>query len=188
MNLKDINLLPNDLKKGSLKGQDSRKQTDFRDKMDPKKLWIGLIVVFLLVVTFLFPILYNNILKQNVKKVNDEIKGESFDIVREVNAKLDEVEGVLDNKRGIIGTIDQTTVPISEILVAIPSIMPSDTILNGFSLTGKIVTINGVVSKYIQLGEIITRAKRSNYFDVEKNVPISFNEKNNFNLEFKLVE
>jgi hypothetical protein len=186
--LKDINLLPDDMRKKDSHEESRGRVLDFRDQIDPKVMWIGFIVLFALTVVFFFPFLYNKHMEQQVKRTVSEINSEKFDRVREVNKGLKEIQDKVAVKQQVVGVIDQSSVPVHEIFVAIQSIMPSNSVINNVNFDGRKVTLSGRVAENIQLGEIISRAKRSNYFHVDERAAISYNDSKNFTFNFELFK
>ncbi len=186
--MKDINFLPDDIRKKDSERDLKAGGIDFRDEIEPKVMLIGLVILFALAVIFFFPMLYNKTIEQKVKRTNVEINSDKFDRVREVNQGLTEIQGKVELKQQVVGIIDQNNVPVNEIFVAIQSIMPSDSVINGLNFDGRKISLSGRVTENIQLGEIISRAKRSNYFKVDERAAISYNDNKNFTFNFELFK
>lgn len=180
--LKDINLLPDDLRKNKEKSS-----VEFRDNLDPKLVLVGIVVAFIALVVFVTPILYNKILERKHTKIEEKIASDRFDEVRKVNKEMAAMTARLATKKGAISSIEKNTASVNEVLIAVRSILPQNSLINTMDFTGNRVTISGTLADKIQIGEIFSRVSRFNYFKMDDNASFSFNEDGKFNLSFEIV-
>ena len=184
--MKDINLLPDDMKKDKENKKDGG-GSDFRDKLDPKMILIILGIVFVLAVVFFAPVLYNKYLESRYQNVRDTIESGKFNEVYEVNQKIEEIEEVIGNKVTLMSFVDSNFVSASEIFVAIKSVLPQGATITGLSYDGSRVSINGTIVEGIQIGEILTRAERFRFFEMDDRTSVTLGGSNEFSFNFDVV-
>jgi Tfp pilus assembly protein PilN len=185
LSLKDINLLPDELK-GNFRNDDNR--FDFRDKVEPKTVLIYLIVAFAAIMVFFAPVLFNKYLERNLSKLSAEERSSKFDVVREVNQEFLSIEESLGKKKAVYGNIQSANLSLNEVLVAVKSVLPPGVVLNGLNYDGNRVTISGALNREIQIGEIISRVERSQFFELDDRTAIAYNDQNNFSLNLNVVK
>jgi hypothetical protein len=77
---------------------------------------------------------------------------------------------------------------MNEIFSAVNGIMPEGCTIDSLSYdVEKGVSITGKVKENIQIGEIITRAKRLKFFVVDKDAAISYDAEKRFSFNFKIA-
>lgn len=182
--MKDINLLPEDLKDKEFKDGGG---LDNKESIEPKKILIGLVIVFGLAVVFFLPFLYNKYLENDYKNTIKEIESEKFNVVREVNAEMITTKELVESKSTIVATIDNQNVKVNEILLALKSILPEGCNITNVRVTKGIVNISGQIKEKIQVGEIIARAERFKFFKLSKKSSVSYNNSNSYNFSFDVI-
>ena len=181
--LKDINLLPEELKVNTGK---ENKLEEFRDKVDPKMILMGIITILTLLVVFFLPFLYNILLEQRLASIQSNIKSQKFERVKKARVEIANENTKIQNKKQAITEIDTKNYSVSEILSAVDGIIPAGCSVSSIMYSGETVNISGNVAENIQIGEILTRAKRLNFFSADSNAGISFDEKKKFTFTFNL--
>lgn len=184
--MKDINLLPDEFKKTPDKSKQDE-TFDFRENFDPKILWFAVLMGLFLIAVFLMPYLYNNFLTKSLSKINEEINSEKYRAYLEMKKNIGEEQEKIELRKGVLANIDRSGRPVSEVLVAVPSVFPSNSVINRLSIKRNEVDVYGYLSQSIQLGEIISRTNRSNYFQMP-DTPDSLQEGNKFSFSFRIRE
>lgn len=182
--MKDINLLPEDLKEKEISGGGG---SDLKESIEPKKILIALGIIFGLAVIFFLPLLYNKYLEKNYKNTMKQIESETYDVVREVNAEILAMREKVDSKTQVVYSIDNTHVQVSEILVALKSILPEGCNITNVNYNRTKLNVSGRMKENIQVGEIISRAERYKFFRIDENSAVSYNDSNNYNFAFDVI-
>lgn len=182
--MKDINLLPDDLK--GRQGQ-GIKLEELRDKVDPKMILVAIAVVLTLIFVFFVPLLYNNLLEQKLFSIQGEIKSQAYERVRKARKDMADEKLKIDTKKKTMTEIDTVNMSVTELFSAITGIMPAGCTVSTLNYTGKTLVITGNVVEDIQIGEILSRAKRLNFLDIDGNASISYDAKKNFSFSFNLA-
>lgn len=185
--MKDINLLPEDMKKNKGNKQDGG-GSDFRDKLDPMMVLAIIGIVFVLAVVFFAPVLYNKYLESRYQSVRDTIQSGKFDEVYEVDKAITEIEEVIGEKVTLMSFIDRNVVSASEVFVAIKSVLPQGATITSLNHDGSNVTINGTIVESVQIGEILTRAERFRFFEVDDRTSVTLGGNNEFTFNFEVVK
>lgn len=183
--MKDINLLPENLKDN--RPGSNVKLEELRDKIDPKMILLGIVIVLTLLVVFFLPVLYNSLLEQKLASIQKDIKSSDYDPVRQVRSAILEENSKIESKKNAITEIDNNNVSVNEIFSAINGILPIGCTVSTMTYDGKAIAISGTVAEDIQIGEIITRAKRLNFLVIDSNANISYDAKKNFNFTFNVA-
>ncbi len=184
--MKDINLLPDDMKKDKENKKDGG-GSDFRDKLDPKMVLAIIGIAFVLAVVFFAPVLYNKYLESRYQNVRSTIQSGKFDEVYEVNEEIEVIEEVIGEKVNLMSFVDRNVVSASEVFVAIKSILPQGATITSLNHDGSNVTINGTIVESVQIGEILTRAERFRFFEVDDNTSITLGGNDEFTFNFEVV-
>lgn len=182
--MKDINLLPDDMKKSS---KSNLKMEELKDKMDPKKILIGLSVVAAMLVLFFAPVLINMIMQQKLQAIKTEVTDPKFEPVKKERAAIKAEQTKIDQKKSVISDIDAKNPTIPEIFSAVNGIMPAGCYVSNMKYEKGALSIQGKVSEIIQIGEIITRAKRLKFLILDDNASLSYGEDKSFSFNFKIA-
>lgn len=178
--MKDINFL-NDEANRKKSGLDIE---DLRDRIEPKSILIGIVVVLGLIVVFFAPLLFNMIKAQRLNGLQSDYNDKKYAVTKQVMQSIGEEKGKIEQKKGAITNIDKASINFTEIYSALTALLPAGCTLKNISFDGTRVNISGSYVEDIQIGEIITRAKRLDFFVIDDKTAISYSPDKNFDFSF----
>jgi hypothetical protein len=180
--MKDINLLPDDMK---VKSGSKFNIDDLREKVDPKMILWGILIFLGSIVVFFLPILISSSMEKKLTAINSEIESPKFEPVRQVKKAIEDENIKIDTKKRVITDIENSNLSFSEMFTSISGILPTGCTISSFTYIDNTISIKGAVIEDIQIGEIITRAKRLKILELEDMEDITYDENKNFTLTFK---
>ncbi|TYQ13241.1 UNVERIFIED_CONTAM: Tfp pilus assembly protein PilN [Acetivibrio alkalicellulosi] len=152
--MKDINLLPEEIKETEYVQPNKSNGFSFM-------LLFGLIIgIAIIAVTILAPYAYIWQKEKELEAIEAEIESEKYDIVREVNSDLDEINGIIDGKMTVINTIDGMSHPVNEIIVALQSIVPEGAVITNIRYNNNKIDVTGIAADRITVAEMIASVNR----------------------------
>lgn len=123
--MKDINLLLEEDKKN----RQGEASTDNPTKTAGKVILV-VIAAAVAVSAIVLPILYNGALSLRLEAVNDQLKSEKYQEVVSVKSQLASAEQRLNNKKSILGHIDEQAFPVNHLLNAVKNNTPNGCTVN----------------------------------------------------------
>ncbi|MDQ2085840.1 hypothetical protein RBH29_05240 [Herbivorax sp. ANBcel31] len=152
--MKDINLLPEEVK-----------ETEYvqppRGGGSPVKLLFGLVIAVVLVtVSILMPMLNIRQKEQELENLRAEIESEKYDVVREVRNDLSNINSVLASKTDVIGTIDSSNHPVSEVITSVYNSAPLRVAVNNIAYNEQRARITGIAQDNVAFAEFISAINR----------------------------
>ena len=174
--MKDINLLPEDIK--STSGYTPSKSSS---GATAKAIAIVIFILFFIGATILAPKLYIKTLESELSKVEKAIEDPVYDPVKKVRADLDSVNNTIKVKSDIMDTIDKKSYPINEVLVAVTSVVPRGCYINSMEYSGTNLKIYGKADNSIAIAELVSKIHRLDFIQITRD--ISVDNSNTFSLE-----
>lgn len=170
--MKDINLLPDEIKSSGMQVQSSENQKEI-----PKKgILIGIVVVAIIVASILIPKARVMMLDSKLDSIQKELQSPKYVEIKNINSQLASISGVLQSKKEVIESIDSSIVPVNEILTSLKHVAPSGCVVNSLEYDGSILKVNVKVQDALQLGEFLLNASRLDFLtpdDSMKTINIS---------------
>ncbi len=177
--MKDINLLPEDIK--------STTTYSPADSKTGSPIKVIVIIVFILIVigvTLIAPSIYTKALQSQLDSINKEIESEKYEPVRQVNAKLSTVNGLISSKGDIMDTIDKKSYPLNEVLVSLNGVIPQGCQITKVTYNSNKIDISGIARDRMAVAEFVARVHRLDFLNITGSVKIDTS--NVFNLSVEV--
>ncbi len=177
--MKDINLLPEEIKSTT-----NYTPGNTKSGSPVKAIITGVFVLVVIGATLLAPKFYITSLQSSLDTINKEIESAKYDPVREVNAALDEVNGLISSKGDIMNTIDSVSYPVNEVLISLNSVIPQGCQITQLSYNSNKINIGGIASDRMVVADFLGRLQRLEFLSAVGNV--SIDKANVFNLSIEV--
>lgn len=177
--MKDINLLLEEEKK-ILHGEVSMEKPV---KM-VGKITLVVIIAAIAATTIILPILYSKAMELKLASIQDQLKSEKYQEVVSVKSRLAAAEQQLDDKKIIIGYIDEQAYPVNDMLNAIRNNTPEGCAINDIQydtntlrLGVKVKEISNVAEFLLNMDRLenIRLSEKSNTIKINTNGDYVFN-------------
>lgn len=164
--MKDINLLPEEIKSTSSYAQP-------RSGSGALKWIVGLVFIGAIVATSLVaPFFYIQSLKMELDSLNKEINHEKYNEVKQVNADLASINGVLNAKKTVMDKIDQVSYSVNEVIVAVSNAAPKGCNINNIEFEKNKLKVTGVIEDNIVIAEFVSRIQRLNFLTLDSDIKV----------------
>ncbi|OPZ92283.1 MAG: hypothetical protein BWY74_01661 [Firmicutes bacterium ADurb.Bin419] len=177
--MKDINLLPEDIKSTT-----SYTPNKPKAGVSPKVIVTAVFVVLFIGATLVAPRLYISALEGTLNGVKKEIEDPKYDEVKKVNADIQSITGVLNSKNEIMNSIDKKAYPINEILTTVNGVVPKGCKINRIEYNSNLLTLSGNAEEAIAIAELVSRIQRLGFVEISED--ISVDQTNTFTLKLKV--
>ncbi len=159
--MKDINLLPDDIRDSEPQERDSGSGNS-----TVKVATIVIAVLILAGITFLLPKLW--IIAQNARldSINKSIEGSAYNEVKSVKSEIQRADDSLKAKNEIITSIDKQSLSIGQILNIVNSSTPDGCTLERVDFSDNKLTLQGRVSDGGRAAELLSNMGRINSLTV----------------------
>jgi Tfp pilus assembly protein PilN len=173
--VKDINLLPEDIKPSS----------GYSPKSEKKSASVTGVIVAVLVLALIggslaLPYLVEAGMRARLNGLQTEIDDAKFDEVRTVRASIEKVTKELNGKSDVLTTIDNSLYSMNEVMASINSIVPKGVIISGMTYSNNRLELSGKATDMATYGDFLAKINRLELFEVGKDV--SIDEENSFNI------
>lgn len=163
--MKDINLLPEEIKETEYV-QPAKGGTSL-------KVLLGVIVgVVIIAVTVAVPYTYIWQKENELESIKEEIESEKYNEVREVNEELDSIVDVLASKTDVVDTIDASSNPLSEVIVALQGVIPEGAVITQITYNNNRVNVVGIAQDRIAVAEIVASINRISLLTLSSDVRV----------------
>jgi len=164
--MKDINLLPEDIKSASSYSPGSGSGTGSMLKVVP----ILVLLILFIVGTLIAPKVYIGGLESELSKIEKEIADPKFDVVKNVNKDIAAVKKVIDSKNDVMETVDKNVYPINEILVAVNNSVPKGTSLNRIEYKNNKIKLVGYTDDILAIAELVAKIHRLDSIQIASDI------------------
>lgn len=162
--VKDINLLPEEIK-------DTEYIQPSRGGNTTAKILVGLIIgVVIIAVTLAVPFAYIRQKEKELESIKNEIESDKYAEVREVNAELDSIVEELASKADVIDTIDESSTPLAEVIVALQGAIPEGVALTQIGYTSNRLSVMGIAPDRIAVAELVASIERISLLNLSAEV------------------
>jgi len=176
--MKDINLLPEDIKSAS--SYSPGKSGSGAGTALKVASVLALLVVFI-AGTLVAPKVYINTLERELSKVEKEIADPKFEVVKKVNGDLAAIKSVIDSKNDVMETVDKKVYPINEILVAVNNSVPKGTSLNRIEYKNNKIKLVGYTDDILAIAELVAKIHRLDSIQIASDITVD--QTNQFSVE-----
>lgn len=164
--VKDINLLPEEIK-------DTEYIQPSRGGNTTAKILVGLIIgVVIIAVTLAVPFAYIRQKEKELESIKNEIESDKYAEVREVNAELDSIVEELASKADVIDTIDESSTPLAEVIVALQGAIPEGVALTQIDYTSNRLSVMGIAPDRIAVAELVASIERISLLNLSADVNV----------------
>lgn len=159
--MKDINLLPEDIKTSS-----GEKTALNSEKMEfSKGKVIIVILILILAIALLFsPTAIFKIMELNANSIKAEINSQAYSEVKAVNGQLMNVNAKLNGKYAVLKDIDNNTYPVNELLNEVRQAAPKGCVISSLKFDEGKVMISGAATDSMVIAEFISNIERLDIF------------------------
>lgn len=166
--MKDINLLPEDIKSTS-----TYSPSKYGSGVSVKAI-IGIVfVVLFIAATLAAPKVYIKTLETSLAKVEKELEDPKYDVVKKVKADISSVDALINKKNFIMNDIDSKSYPINEILLTVNSAVPSGCKVSSLSYTGTSLVMSGNADNVLAIAELMSRLQRLDFVQIANDVSVN---------------
>jgi len=173
--MKDINLLPEDIKSTTSYAPDKPKSG-----VSIKAIVVLIFILMFVGASLAAPTVYTRHLETTLSKIEDEIADPKYDPVKQVKKDIAAVSGTINSKNDVMNTVDLEAYPINEVLVVVKSVVPEGCSISKMEYSGTNLGIAGQVDSNIALAELVSKIQRLDFIEIVNNVTIE--KDNKFNL------
>lgn len=177
--MKDINLLPEDIKSTS-----SYTPAKPKSGISAKAIVVLLFILIFIGATLAAPTLYVRYLENTLSNIEKDIEDPKYDPVKKVKADIASVDGTINSKNDIMDTVDLKAYPINEVLVAVRSVVPKGCSISMMEYLGTNLKIAGKADNSIAIAELVSKIQRLDFVQIMNDITVD--EKNTFNLELSV--
>ncbi len=165
--MKDINLLPEDIKS-------TTSYTPERPKsgISAKAVTIFVFVVLFIAGTIAAPKMYIMSLESTLSSIEKEINDPQYDPVKKVRSDLASIDGIIGAKSTIMNDIDTKAYPINEVLVSVNSVVPKGCHINTMEYKGTQLSISGNADDNIAIAELVSKVQRLDFIEIAEDIVV----------------
>lgn len=176
--MKDINLLPEDIKSASSYSPGS---SSSGIGVSLKVITVLVLIALLIGATLVAPKVYISKLEADLSKIEKYIEDSKFDEVKKVNADIAAVKSVLASKNDVMETVDKNIYPINEILIAVNNSIPRGTSLNRIEYRSNKITLVGFTEDALAIAELVAKINRLDSVEIASDITVD--QTNKFTLD-----
>ena len=163
--MKDINLLPEEIKETEYV-QPAKGGTSL-------KVLLGVIVgVVIIAVTVAVPYTYIWQKENELESIKEEIESAKYDEVRKVNEELDSIVEVLSSKTDVVDTIDASSNPLTEVIVALQNAIPEGAVITQIDYSSNKLDVTGIAQDRITVAELVASIDKISLLTLSSDVRV----------------
>lgn len=178
INVKDINLLPEDIKSASSYAPG---KSDSNTGTVIKAIAVLIFLGAFIGATLVAPKIYIKKLEADLSSIEKYIEDPKFDEVKKVNADIAAVKSVIASKNDVMETVDKKIYPINEVLIAVNNSFPRGTTLNSINYKNNKVKLTGYTDDILAIAELVARINRLDSVQIASDITVD--QTNKFNLD-----
>ncbi|WP_010249678.1 PilN domain-containing protein [Acetivibrio cellulolyticus] len=166
--MKDINLLPEDIKSTTSYAPSKPASSGISAKV----IIILILILAFVGATLVAPKLYIKSLEVSLSNVQKAIEDPKYDVVKKVNSDITKVSGVLKTKSDIMDTIDKKVYSINEILTTVNSVVPKGCKINRIEYEGTTLNISGNSDDSLAIAELVSKVQRLDFVKIAEDITV----------------